>query len=225
MNFSDQENLMITRTGDGSNTLYSQRFGQHYHSLFGAVTESDHIFIRNGYHQVAARPIKIFEMGFGTGLNAILTSIEAYHCQIPTFYKAIDLFPIENKHLRFIHNNLATSDIVMKFLDKFSDLVLNNPLIIHPWFEILVQKQDILEYNFTREFDLVFYDAFSPEKQPELWTGQVFSKIYNTLSSQGLLLTYCSKGSVKQSLRQAGFRVQRLEGPPGKRHIVKAIKE
>lgn len=218
--------LKLVKTGDGSLTLYNTVIEEHYHSIFGAITESEHVFIRSGF-DIAAKSargdLSILEIGFGTGLSALLTLLRAREMKINVKYIGIDPAPVPEEILAEIDfegipRSGAGSDIFLSLHrspagqwsphEQYFDLYK-----ITEAYPCIVPSKDI---------DLVYFDAFSPEKQPELWDQEVFRSIHEVMVPGGLLLTYSSKGSVKRNLRAAGFTVKRLEGPPGKRHIVRA---
>lgn len=215
----------IIITSDGSCTLYLPELNEHYHSTFGAVQESMHIFIKAGLEILEKERIKIFELGFGTGLNALLTFLKSenfkhieYHC--------LELYPLEWKKVsrmgfaKFLH---ITKDQKLIF-KKMHNSSWEENIQLSKVFVLKKSKIDILKYKFSGTFDLVYFDAFAPMVQPELWTEDVFSKFYNAMNKNAVLLTYCAKGEVRRNMQKSGFKVERLPGPPGKREILRAVK-
>ena len=208
-------------TSDGSHSLINRELNETYHSTHGAVQESMHVFIENGLRQCAKHQISIFEVGFGTGLNAFLTLLEAEKRAIFIHYTTIELFPVE-KPLWSLFN--FADNYAKEQKEQFYHLhscawETNN--IISKHFTIRKIKADFTDYQPDKTFDLIFFDAFSPEKQPGLWTQERFSTLATYCNPGAILTTYCSKGIVKQALRGAGFVVERLWGAPGKRHMLR----
>lgn len=216
--------INIKITEDGSSTLYSSRFNEHYHSTFGAFTESMHVYIEAGLNYSRLKSIKVFEVGFGTGLNTILTYIESIKRNLTIEYTAIELYPIGLdiiNHLNYV--NFLTED--QKFLcNKIQTCKWNKKVKITDQFILQKLNLDFNKYIFQEKFDLIYFDAFAPDKQPEMWKLENFVKIQESLNNQGILTTYSSKGIVKSNLRNAGFKVSRLKGPTGKRHMIRAEK-
>jgi tRNA U34 5-methylaminomethyl-2-thiouridine-forming methyltransferase MnmC len=214
----------IVKTDDNSNSLYSEYFKEHYHSIHGAINESNHIFIQSGLLYSNLKTINVFEVGFGTGLNAFLSFIEGKNQDIHINYCSIEKFPISieiAQELNFAKMiSTAHQDIFMELHN--SDW--NEEIEIDKSFTFKKIHSDFNDYHFIEKYDIIYFDAFSPETQPELWSKEVFDKIYNSLNTNGILTTYSSKGIVKNNLRDVGFTVKRLKGPIGKRHILRATK-
>jgi tRNA U34 5-methylaminomethyl-2-thiouridine-forming methyltransferase MnmC len=209
-------------TKDDSPTLYSEAFGQTYHSIHGALSESLHVFIKHGLAEIAQRKkeISIFEMGFGTGLNAALTWQYALQNQLQITYITIEKFPIsEEVSTQFITQDSDLNDRIVRL-----QAVSWNEEHIFPQFNFQKIKGDLMNLNLSEQFDLIYYDAFSPSSQPELWTEEIFSKMYNLLYPSGLLTTYCAKGQVKRNLKNVGFIVESPPGPMRKREMTVARK-
>ena len=213
----------IILTKDKSPTLFVPELNEHYHSVHGAVQESMHIYIDSGLNYFEKNKISILEIGFGTGLNAVLTFAEAEKRSLKINYETIEKYPVEAE----IFQKLDYSSNLELNKSIFNDLhncKWNEKVEISSFFTIKKINSDLKTYNFTGNYDLVYFDAFSPEKQPKLWTKEIFTKIYNCLNEGGILVTYSAKGIVKQALRGSGFTVKRLPGPPGKHHILRACK-
>ncbi len=213
----------IITTNDGSHTLINEQFNETYHSERGAILEAMHVFVEAGFRQIKKSQIAVFEVGFGTGLNAWLTMLEAEKTGQHVYYESIELYPIDF----FTSNALNFAALTNADFEGFELLhrcEWGKPVAITPHFTLHKINSNLLEYNLIRDFDVAYFDAFSPETQPELWSKDIFQKIYNSLNINGLLTTYSSKGLVKQNLRAVGFTVQRLQGASGKRHMLRAVK-
>jgi len=218
-------NLKIIHTKDGSSTLYSPTFNEHYHSVFGAINESKHVFIEAGFNFLNLSSIKIFEIGFGTGLNALLTYIESAKKEVTVDYSAIELYPVTQDVIQQLNYTQSLSEEIKETFDKLHKVSWNKKIEISNHFHLTKIKADFNDYLFTEKYNLIFFDAFAPEKQPALWSHQIFAKIFEAMDNQGVLTTYSSKGLVKQNLRNAGFQLERLPGPEGKRHMLRAVKK
>jgi len=208
--------LSVTVTDDGSKTIYSAHFGEHYHSTFGAVSESNHVFIQAGYLAASVRPVSVLEAGFGTGLNAWLTLQQAGKLQRHTRYEAIERYPIDEATVCEL-----SDDAVFRSLHA---VPWEQPVEITPWFVLHKRKSDLLQTVFSHKYDVVYFDAFSPAVQPEMWTADIFARLYAAMNHGAILTTYCAKGSVRRNMQSAGFDVERLPGPAGKREILRAGK-
>jgi len=214
-------NKRIT-TKDGSHTIYSEHFSEYFHSINGAIQESMHIFINAGLRAVSKKEISVFEVGFGTGLNAFLTAIEAVNSSLRIQYTAIELFPLD-----YSEANLLNYSEIIGRKELFNEIHVSEwekPIEINSNFWLKKIKADLLTDIPNQKFDLVFFDAFSPNVQPELWTESVFQKIYATCNEGAILTTYSVKGVVKRALQKCGFVITKLPGPPGKREFIRAIK-
>ncbi|MGC9330303.1 MAG: tRNA (5-methylaminomethyl-2-thiouridine)(34)-methyltransferase MnmD [Bacteroidales bacterium] len=212
----------LVKTKDHSYTLYSDVLNEHYHSVNGAMTESSHIFIKNGLYAVNKQNITILEIGFGTGLNAVLTHLETTRQHINVTYYGIDLYPPDQATLHAFYSGfeephrsagIAISKIPWGKLHACSNL-----------FTLKKTQADFTKIGLKTSYDLVYFDAFSPEAHPQAWTYTMFKKIHSLLSPHGVLVTFSSKGVVKRNLKDAGFSINILPVPPGKRHIIQAIK-
>ncbi len=224
---SNKKNLLLQITDDGSSTLFNEMMGENYHSHFGAVGESMHIFIEAGlkyFYKRAAKNevLNILEVGFGTGLNALLTYIYNKEKGIKTNYKSYEPYPVSHSQVMLLNYcdllgvdkdllwSLHSGDINRS--DKKFFIEISNNL-----FEKATLKSDT--------FDIVYFDAFSPDAQSELWTPDVMKKVYNAMKNCSVLTTYSCKGDVKRALKGAGFKIEKLPGPPGKREFLRAVKE
>ncbi len=214
----------IIKTNDGSNTLFSGKFKEHYHSTYGARSESIHVFIETGLNYCQLKSIKIFEVGFGTGLNTILTYIESIKRNLRVEYTAIELFPVSLEIINQLNYTEFLSANQKDVYSKLHTCKWDENVKISSNFTFRKTNSDFNNYVFSNKYDIIYFDAFAPDKQPKMWSAENFAKIYETLNNQGILTTYSSKGIVKNNLRSAGFKVSRLPGPIGKRHILRAEK-
>lgn len=204
--------------------MYEEVLKENYHSHFGALTESLFIFIESGLKYSKAKPVNILEIGFGTGLNALLTLDEAVNSKRKTSYYTIEKFPLsisEWESLNYPYLPSIPNPKEFKNLHKLNWDVWHN---LHDYFSFFKSKTDLLKFSTHLRFDIIYFDAFSPEAQPDLWTEDIFSKLYSFLNPGGLLLTYSVKGTVKRALKSAGFHIERIPGPEGKRVIMRARK-
>jgi tRNA U34 5-methylaminomethyl-2-thiouridine-forming methyltransferase MnmC len=215
----------IKITADGSGTLYVPALNEHYHSTNGAVQESMHVFIKAGLYQLKTRNPAIFEIGFGTGLNTLLTYLEMDRFEHIS-YSAIEMFPVEWGKIDNLSypGFLKLKENEKIFFEKIHKSDWNDPQIIDPKFQFTKFNASMIEFQFNNEYDLIYFDAFAPAVQPELWEESVFQKIFVAMNQGGILVTYCAKGEVRRNLQHCGFVVERLPGPPGKREMIRATK-
>lgn len=215
---------VIEQTEDGSATLFVPELNEHYHSVKGARTESQHIFIDKGLKACTVSQPQILEIGFGTGLNALLTLEAAEQEERPIFYTGIELYPLiwaEVAILKYSDNPL---------FEALHTTVWGEAMNITPHFTLQKIQGDAFavmqdELAAKHSFDVVYFDAFAPEKQPEMWSEALFYNLYASMNENGILTTYCAKGVIRRLLQDVGFKVERLPGPPGgKREILRATK-
>lgn len=208
----------ITTSSDGSTTIWVPGLDEHYHSIHGARTESQHVFIDAGLKATAAQPVRILEVGLGTALNAQLTFETAKELGMEVLYHAIEKFPITPEEAK------ALGEAGMQGALPYLLATPNVPVKVgNSSFTLLVEDLR----RFTAEkgaYDLIYFDAFAPSAQPELWSDAIFENMYDLLSKGGILTTYCAKGVVKRSMKAAGFEVEALPGPPRKREMTRAWK-
>ena len=217
---------IIKETGDGSATIYLPDLDETYHSIHGALQESKHVFVKEGLEFVLAASnqnlIRVFEVGFGTGLNAVLFSEMAQMLQHKIYFESIEKYPIDISLI----NQLKPYQKVDSNFNFVHEIAWEEKYSINSYFELKKIKADLLEFNFSNEayFDLILMDAFAPDKQAEMWSLEIFSKLFQSLKSGGILVTYSAKGDVKRAMRETGFVVKRIDGPPGKKHMLRAQK-
>lgn len=219
-------NEEVILTKDGSHSLYSEKFDEPYHSRHGAIQESMHVFIEMGLKELmkSAGRIRIFEMGFGTGLNAWLTLVEIQKAKIPTQYVSIEAYPLETALIEKLnYETLVPSDDY--HLQDLHAISAEAPTRFGDFFELKKHIGRLESFETaSSSFDLVYFDAFAPSSQPELWTTDIFRKLFEMMSDGALLCTYCAKGQVRRNMQEAGFTVEKLPGPPGKREMLRAKK-
>jgi tRNA U34 5-methylaminomethyl-2-thiouridine-forming methyltransferase MnmC len=219
-------NRKIILTEDGSSTIFLPELNQNYHSIHGAMQESMHVFMKMGWNVVAEKQdeISVLEIGFGTGLNAFLVLEE---CLLDdskkVTYSSIENYPLtleDAKQLNYVQNDLKKELFLrlhesewneeVKILDNFSLK------------KIQIKLEDFIPVE--NKYNLIFFDAFAPDFQPELWTEEIFRELFLSMKKDGILVTYCAKGQVRRNMIAAGFTVERLEGPPGKREMLRGRK-
>ena len=217
--------MKLEQTADGSYTLYVPELDEHYHSVKGALTESQHIFIDMGLKHSSITAPHILEIGLGTGLNCVLTLLEAKESQRHVYYTGIERYPLNEEIIR----KLNYPSIIGKECEEDYFAIHQAPweedVCLSPWFTLHKMEGDFTHYSFEQKYDIIYFDAFAPEKQPETWEQSLFDNLYQVLNEGGILTTYCAKGVVRRMLQTAGFKVERLPGPPGgKREILRATK-
>jgi len=217
-------NSELSITEDGSHTLFVPEIDECYHSSHGAIQESRHIFIEAALKQCERDTIHVLEIGFGTGLNALLAFEEAERSGKQICYTTLEKFPVSVElALQLNYPDVLSGDSRV-FFERMHTSAWNELVQISPLFSLHKIQADFTQFMPDGVFDVVFFDAFSPEKQPEMWTLQQFEKIYTQCSSGAILTTYCAKGVVRRAMQAAGFQVERLPGPPGKREILRSRK-
>lgn len=215
----------IIRTADGSHTIRIEEWNEQYHSVHGAVAESYHVFIESGLKQVLQPSISILEMGFGTGLNAILTLDAALRSDLRIRYTAVDAFPVpEEEWQQLNYPEILESESLKEYFQKIHQADWEQWVNLSPEFELRKLQMDIREFEANEEYHLIYFDAFGYRVQPELWSEQVFNIMFRALKPGGILVTYSAKGLVRRTLQKVGFTVERLPGPPGKREMLRALK-
>ena len=216
-------NLQLVNTYDGSNSLKNLIINDSYHSKYGAINESKHIFINNGLKRISKKKIRVLEIGFGTGLNALLTQLYCDKKEQNIIYHTIDNLPLKKdtySSLNYCDQLKIDKDIFLKIHNSLWE----NEIELSNFFVLKKINCDFTKKLFNEKYDLIYFDAFSPSKQPEMWVLDNFKKLYNCLNRNGVLITYSSKGDVKRTIKEVGFNVFSVEGPTGKREITLACK-
>jgi len=217
--------LKIISTSDGSSTIYVPELDEHYHSTFGAISESMHVFIGAGYRSSTLNPVSVFEMGFGTGLNALLTLYESMKDRRKVDYVSVEKYPLTENVYSKLNYQAFFPDKGQDYFSLLHECRWEEACRISDNFNLLKIRADFSEILTGRVFDIVYYDAFSPGKQAELWSFDILSKAASLLKPGGIFLTYSAKGQLKRDLEKLGFTVEHRPGPAGKRHISRAVKK
>jgi len=216
----------IITTADGSTTIQIEEWNEQYHSKHGAIEEAYHVFMKNGLFALENAKVSILEMGLGTGLNALITYWEAQKKGLTIDYVGVEAFPVVSEELAQLNYVSALNN---KALDRVFDDIHNvewgKTIPLSPFFTLNKQQKQFDQVTDADAFNLIYFDAFGPRVQPELWTTTLFERMYKALKAEGMLVTYSAKGSVRRNLQQVGFTVERLPGPPGKREMLRATKE
>ena len=215
-----KKQLIITK--DGSHSLFVPRLNETYHSKNGAITEAMHVFIRNGLHFNQKQNLNILEIGFGTGLNALLTLENLGNKKV--HYTTLEPYPISEKIYSKLNFHTLTNSDERTFLN-LHNCDWEKEIKLSKQFRFLKSKKSSQNFIANKKFDIIYFDAFAPEKQAEMWTKTVFEKMYCLLNENGFLVTYCAKGVVKRTLKSVELEVETLEGPPGKREMIRANKK
>ncbi|MEO7530331.1 MAG: tRNA (5-methylaminomethyl-2-thiouridine)(34)-methyltransferase MnmD [Sediminibacterium sp.] len=216
----------IKLTADGSHTIFIPDINVSYHSHHGAIAESRHVYIEAGLYQLLnkqpGKPIHILEIGFGTGLNALLSLQEAIKNAQPIHYTAIEPFPLSQTEAAQINHGKLLS-----LQDAFLQIHASpweKDIILNTFFTLQKRNESLLNIKDIHSIDCIYFDAFAPTDQPELWTQDIFEKLFQMLAPKGILVTYCSKSVIRKAMEAAGFIIQKVPGPHGKRDMVSAKK-
>lgn len=219
----------IIKTDDGSVTIHLPEWNEQYHSKHGAVQEARHVFLKMGLHyfleQHSLDELSILEIGFGTGLNAFLTLLEAEKLNLKINYTGVEAYPVPPEEVKFLnYPETCQAQEQSDLFFQLHDIEWEKLFPISDYFSLTKIKKKFAEVNDENLYDLIYFDAFGARVQPELWTEEIFSKMYNALRKNGVLVTYAAKGSVRRAMIASGFEVQKLPGPPGKREMLRAVK-
>ncbi|WP_166921955.1 tRNA (5-methylaminomethyl-2-thiouridine)(34)-methyltransferase MnmD [Flavobacterium poyangense] len=216
----------IIKTLDGSTTIHLQEWNECYHSKHGAIQEAKHVFIKNGLSLFDGKAVSILEIGFGTGLNAFITFLESAQKQQKIKYVGVEAYPVEAKEvLEMNYVSELEADQHVTIFERMHECEWNKEVEISTDFALTKRKQFFDEISDFEIFDLIYFDAFGYRVQPELWSTEIFQKMYNSLKPGGVLVTYAARGVVKRSMISVGFTVEKLAGPPGKREMFRAFKK
>lgn len=216
----NQYERSVVQTNDGSSSIFVPELDEHYHSVHGAIQESNHVFIERGLNQVKSKQVNILEVGFGTGLNCLLSC----HTLRVINYHGVEAYPVANNLIEQLNYAKATNDNADIF-KAIHSAPWQSYQQISPTFYLFKDATTIENIVIKEKYHLIYFDAFGPKVQVELWCVEVFEKLYKSLISGGILVTYCAKGQVRRDLQSVGFSVERLPGPPGKREMLRGIKK
>jgi tRNA U34 5-methylaminomethyl-2-thiouridine-forming methyltransferase MnmC len=221
--------LEFQKSGDGSHTLFRPDINETYHSHHGAIQESVHVFIQEGiaFQQKALekKQLSVFEVGYGTGLNALLSHVYAKENGLELYYETVELYPLaEEVWSQLNYPNLLGYEDGAAIFAKHHQSNWNEKISFDDSFQMQKLNGDLIQVEINSGIDIVFFDAFAPNKQAEMWEVPVFKKLFNHLNVNGILVTYCANGQFKRNLREAGFLVDSIPGPPGKREMVRGVK-
>ncbi len=216
----------IIKTVDGSTTIYLPEWNESYHSKHGAIQEAYHVFIKNGLYLMKSKSVTILEMGFGTGLNALITFIESEKNDFKIDYTGVEAYPVSIEEASSM-NYASELDFenLQEVYKRMHESQWNEKQIISKQFSLLKRKQFFQDIIDEDTFDLIYFDVFGYRVQPELWSTEIFRKMYLSLKSNGILVTYAARGIVKRSMEEVGFTVKKVPGPPGKREMMIGFKQ
>lgn len=218
--------LKIIPTNDGSKTIFLRELNEQYHSTNGAITEARHVYLDAGYlFSTKSNPVA-FEVGFGTGLNCLITAIEALKNKRTTQFISIEKYPLETDMIKQLNFTDFLGPESKSIFEKIHSCPWNKATQINEYFLLFKIKNDLYNADFSHlpNFDIIYYDAFGPDKQPEMWTPELFEKIFRHSAPNAVFVTYSAKGEVRRQLQKCGFTMERLPGPPGKKHMLRGIK-
>tara|TARA_R110001632_G_scaffold42605_6_gene107889 strand:- start:1020 stop:1682 length:663 start_codon:yes stop_codon:yes gene_type:complete len=216
----------IIITSDGSTTIQIPEWNEQYHSIHGAIQEAYHVFIKQGLESISKNKLSILEIGFGTGLNGFITFLEAQKNNLTIEYVGVEAYPVvpeEIEKLNYVSELNASHSA--NIFETFHNCSWEERHQITTDFSLIKRQQFFNEIVDENTFDLVYFDAFGARLQPELWTEEIFSKMFTAMKPNGTLVTYSAKGSVRRAMQSVGFMVERLPGPPGKREMLRAVKK
>ncbi len=226
--------ITLINTADGSHSLFNPELNETYHSVHGAVQESRHVFVSNGFdflrERMPAGPVRIFEVGFGTGLNALLTLRSAREHSREVHYTAIESAPLDETVWRQLNHGSVVGDA--DAFTRMHECPWDQEVPVDPAFTLLKRHGDIHSWQplpptageVAHRFQVIYFDAFAPAKQPDMWTVDVLKKVVDAMSPGGVFVTYCAKGQVKRDLKRLGLTVETLPGPPGKKEMVRGMR-
>ena len=216
----------IIQTLDGSTTIHLPEWDECYHSKHGAIQEAQHVFIKNGLSLFANKRISILEIGFGTGLNAFITALEGKKMNQVIDYVGVEAYPVSaSEVLSMNYVQELNANLYRGIFENMHESNWEEKIVISDDFTLMKRKQFFEAITDENRFDLIYFDAFGYRVQPELWSTEIFAKMFSALKEKGVLVTYAARGVVKRSMIEVGFTVEKLSGPPGKREMFRATKE
>jgi tRNA U34 5-methylaminomethyl-2-thiouridine-forming methyltransferase MnmC len=221
-------NLSFAQTADGSQTIYNAKIGEHYHSRHGALQESRHVFLESGLkyflEKQEADDVKVLEVGFGTGLNFLLTADYCLDNKVQLQYTGIEAYPLPSAMIsKTGYSNYVKQETWDEFLKDYNSFLLN-PVRINPYCELEISQQKLLDFTSENRFDVLYFDAFAAVHQPEMWTDGALSHVCSFLKQGGVFVTYAITGNLKRSMKALGFSIEKAPGAPGKREMLRAVK-
>lgn len=225
---TDNTGNKLIVTDDGSSSIFSEQFRCTYHSVHGAIQESTHIFIQSGLdhyiRNTGKTMLKVLEFGFGTGLNALLSLKYCLDNNIHVDYSTIEAYPLSDEIVKSL--NFISTENLSAYLNEFYNMHFGelNRLFINEFFTFSKYITRFEDFSSDIKFDLIYFDAFGPDEQSEFWTRPFLDKIPDLLNENGILVTYSVRGSFKRALKELGFKIYKIPGPPGKREILRAEK-
>jgi tRNA U34 5-methylaminomethyl-2-thiouridine-forming methyltransferase MnmC len=214
----------LIKTEDGSHTIYVPELGEHYHSIHGAVTESTVIYIDAAFRFSGKNPVRVLEFGMGTGMNVLLTCLSAEREHREVYYHTIEKYPVTAAEYQLLNLSDLTHCRDPRTFTRIHEAPWNTCSRLSETFTIFKEQCDFREATPVGTYDVIYFDAFAPEVQPALWSEAMFRKVYSLCSPGAVLTTYSSKGTVRRHLLSAGFSIEKLLGPPGKREFIRAVK-
>jgi len=219
---SEKNTIKHIISKDGSSTLFAPDFDEHYHSIHGAIQESMHVFLGAGLDQIGKKEISILEMGFGTGLNALLTAFHATGKEIS--YTSLEAYPVASHLIEELNYAEQIGGNASELFSIIHQLPWEAFGTVHPAFSLKKVQVFLEHFETEARFDLVYYDAFAPSSQANLWTEEIFRKLHGLMNPGAALVTYCAKGDVRRAMIAAGFQIEKIPGPPGKREMLRGWK-
>ena len=212
-------------TNDGSTSIHIEEWNESYHSKHGAIQEAYHVFIKNGLSLLQGKSVSILEIGFGTGLNALITLKEAPNFDQIVDYVGVEAFPVAMEMaMQMNYVSQLDDESLQTSFQNLHEVECEIKHQISTSFSLTKEKKMFQEINHKNQFDLIYFDAFGFRVQPELWSVEIFQKMYDAMKSGGILVTYACRSSIKNAMKEVGFTVEKLPGAPGKREMLRAIK-
>jgi tRNA U34 5-methylaminomethyl-2-thiouridine-forming methyltransferase MnmC len=218
----------IVNTKDGSKSVFSKKFDASFHSWYGAVSEAKHVFIENGLayrHMQGIDPVKILEIGYGTGLNAILSGIYALENDVEVIYSGLDKYEFPRELVQELNYAAFFDPSYHEFIRNINDVPYDAAIKLHGDFTLIKSLASLKDTELRQNYDVIYFDAFSPRQVPYMWTVEVFKKMYGALNPGGVLVTFCAQTQFKRDLQEAGFEVEILPGAPGKREMTRGTRK
>ncbi|WP_340114519.1 tRNA (5-methylaminomethyl-2-thiouridine)(34)-methyltransferase MnmD [Maribellus mangrovi] len=216
----------VIQTADGSKTLFIPEMNEQYHSVNGALTESEYVFLKQGYfHHPSPSPV-VFEVGFGTGLNALVTALKAEEQKRSTTFISIEKYPISSNEIKSLDYGKTISGKAVDLFQQLHAASWGKEVTISEFFTLYKIETDLTTFSLKNlePFDVIYFDAFAPDKQPKLWQAEIFDRIFEASRTGAVFVTYSAKGSIRRQLINSGFSMERLPGPPGKRQMLRGVR-